>query len=497
MCAESREILSAEVFLDSFGPKVDTADIDAELERLDRALQAYRCDAGMEDYAIAAVCGILAGAVDAYVIKETEVTGESITTAPKKLFECLEQTSENGPKTRTAIPHARIKEGAVDVFPQIRESSRNATPIGLIASLLCRFSDSGMLRCDGEKLHLFPDKISRNGCIWIAGTAVVAGMTQWLYAAADQKDMPAGSLKTLGRLRQIMHASPVMADIVKSIDQWQARISGDIKGCEKNDEKLGIDAIFISLFKTLADAPSLRGSRLAGVMEGYERAESTGISAIPLAQALTQQAVPVILNEFLVRTAYFIVRLARELKAHEDVNDIEWENVMPFGNRTIDRMIAIASVTFSAADAADAAVHAAVESAADHVLFHSVFLKRINVVGIGRAAVAVYRDVTADRQEAELLQRRRMMMEEKTARITELLEAYRRQLEERVCAYIAEDISAFLTGFTYMDRGLVTGDSDMVIKGNVVIQRVLGREPQFTDQREFDELMDSDTPLKL
>ena len=43
----------------------------------------------------------------------------------------------------------------------------------------------------------------------------------------------------------------------------------------------------------------------------------------------------------------------------------------------------------------------------------------------------------------------------------------------------------------------VTGDSDLVIKGNVVIQRVLGRKPQFTNQQEFDDLMDSDIALKL
>ena len=40
-------------------------------------------------------------------------------------------------------------------------------------------------------------------------------------------------------------------------------------------------------------------------------------------------------------------------------------------------------------------------------------------------------------------------------------------------------------------------NSDMVIKGNVIIQRILGREPQFTNQSEFDALMDSDVALIL
>jgi len=48
-----------------------------------------------------------------------------------------------------------------------------------------------------------------------------------------------------------------------------------------------------------------------------------------------------------------------------------------------------------------------------------------------------------------------------------------------------------------MQQGLSSGDSNLVIKGNVVIQRVLGREPQFTNQDEFDALMDSDVALQL
>lgn len=46
-------------------------------------------------------------------------------------------------------------------------------------------------------------------------------------------------------------------------------------------------------------------------------------------------------------------------------------------------------------------------------------------------------------------------------------------------------------------EGIVSGDSDLVIKGNVVIQRVFGRELQFINQKEFDDLMKSDIPLEL
>ena len=499
MGSERREILSAEVFLDSFERKVDTADIDAELERVNQELQAYRCDAGMEDYALAALCGILAGAVDAFLIKQTEITKESVTAVPGQLLDCLQRQADGKkPKTNVAIPHATIPKSVVNAIPQIAGMSEHATTVGLVATLLGQLSDSGMMRYDGEKLHMLPEGLSRSDGVWIAGTAAIAATMKWLYNAVDQESMPAGSMKTLGKLRQVMHASPMMADIIKTVDKWQKRQPGDIKGWrDKKHEAMGVDEMFFSLLTALATSPALKGTRLAGVVEKYREAERKGITAIPLAQALTQLAVPVLLNEALVRAAYFITRLARELAAHEDVNDIEWENVMPFGNRTIERMVAIASMTFTTADIADATVHAIIESEGNGVLFGAAFVKRANVVGIGRAAVAVYRDVSADREEVALLEERRLLMEARTERITAQLETYRQQLEERVCEYIAEDISTFLTGFDFMDRGLVSGDSDLVIKGNVVIQRVLGRKPQFTNQQEFDDLMDSDIALKL
>ena len=79
----------------------------------------------------------------------------------------------------------------------------------------------------------------------------------------------------------------------------------------------------------------------------------------------------------------------------------------------------------------------------------------------------------------------------------EKFSAYRETLEERVSNYLADDLEEFLSGFDYMQKGMESGDSNLVIKGNVIIQKVLGREPQFTNQAEFDEFMGSDDAFKL
>ncbi len=149
------------------------------------------------------------------------------------------------------------------------------------------------------------------------------------------------------------------------------------------------------------------------------------------------------------------------------------------------------------ADTADAAVHAAIESCGNWVLFSGVFVSRFNYVGAGRAAVAIVKEISNEQKEAQLLHEKLILTNAKTVGVIERFSAYRTALEERVSNYLAEDMEAFLTGFDYMKQGMESGDSDLVIKGNVVIQRVLGREPQFTNQKEFDDLMDSDEALIL
>ena len=129
--------------------------------------------------------------------------------------------------------------------------------------------------------------------------------------------------------------------------------------------------------------------------------------------------------------------------------------------------------------------------------FAGSFVTRYNYVGAGRAAFAIVKEISNEKKEAELIHLKLILTEAKTIDVIDQIRMYRDALEKRVSDYLAEDLKAFLTGFDYMNEGFKTGNSDLVIKGNVVIQRVLGREIQFADQKEFDELMDSDDSIIL
>lgn len=106
---------------------------------------------------------------------------------------------------------------------------------------------------------------------------------------------------------------------------------------------------------------------------------------------LKRQALPTVINEVLVRASYFIRRFIGELKFKNDVSLVEWKRVIPFNNRTIVRMMTIASGTFTTIDIADAAVHAASKSV-DTATFFSNMILRVNFVGIGRLAIAIGTD---------------------------------------------------------------------------------------------------------
>ena len=156
-------------------------------------------------------------------------------------------------------------------------------------------------------------------------------------------------------------------------------------------------------------------------------------------------------------------------------------------------MLTIASMTFTVADTADAAVHAAIESGGNWVLFSGRFVARFNYVGAGRAALSIVRGVSNEKKEAQLIHEKMILSEAKAALFLKQLQAFKEQLDWKVSNYLA----GFMAGFADMQQGLASGDSNLVIRGNVTIQKVLGREPQFTNQKKFDELMESDIPLVL
>lgn len=105
----------------------------------------------------------------------------------------------------------------------------------------------------------------------------------------------------------------------------------------------------------------------------------------------TAQAIPVFLNELLVRLIYAIRRLFRyfsEIPKTERSFALMWKKCEPFSNATVKRMLSVAHGTFCLVDVGDAVSRLLIAGGGT---FNAVeFVLRLNVVGVGRFAISLY-----------------------------------------------------------------------------------------------------------
>ncbi len=103
------------------------------------------------------------------------------------------------------------------------------------------------------------------------------------------------------------------------------------------------------------------------------------------------QAIPVFINELLVRTIYSIRRLLQYFSQtpKEDRSfRMMWKSCEPFANPTVKRMLTVAHGTFCVMDIGDATVRGFAAGAG--VFNPSEFILRLNIIGVGRFAVSLY-----------------------------------------------------------------------------------------------------------
>lgn len=105
----------------------------------------------------------------------------------------------------------------------------------------------------------------------------------------------------------------------------------------------------------------------------------------------TAQAIPVFLNELLVRLIYAIRRLFRyfsEIPKTERSFALMWKKCEPFSNATVKRMLTVAHGTFCLVDVGDTVGRSLIAGGGT---FNAVeFVLRLNVVGVGRFAISLY-----------------------------------------------------------------------------------------------------------
>ena len=211
---------------------------------------------------------------------------------------------------------------------------------------------------------------------------------------------------------------------------WVFHIVSDMAGSNSTAGKgTGVPGPILSLLKQLSALPCFRdrkinevefhtwvsklfnGTLLAKRDENGKILEPVKFdlrTEIGILHEVGRQFIPVLINECLVRGIYFVRRFfhaLNETPIHSitDLKKLNAADFLPFNNRVIKRMITIASGVFTAVDAVDAVVRAAIKNGGVNPRFFVDFAVRVNIVGIGRFIIACKADagfITEDIAEA-------------------------------------------------------------------------------------------------
>lgn len=394
------------------------SEVEIKLNKLNADIDKLTNHADGIDYAIAVISGIITGIIDVTIVGEwnfaeakkntyQEINNKVINFAKKQLDYipyCNFALEGKGGKRikpkhpdrlETAIAYLEWKfplpgDGAYrdgnyrinGMTHRLDDLCHHPTIVGLICCIIVQFTGKTLyVNKYGELIKHGPITVNEYG--EFVGKNVVtklfAGVINWFITCA----------KTIANRK-----GHLMSDIATS-----ASLPGS----------------FLSTITELASIPCFKNEEfLKKLRDAFTKGIGTGKGQIDLGvfnklfegaqnkldittekavtHELKRQVMPVVINEVLVRASYFIRRFIGELKEKQDVMAVEWKNVIPFNNRTIVRMMTIATGTFTAVDMADAAIHSATKSV-DATTFFSNMLLRVNFVGVGRFAVAVTSDV--------------------------------------------------------------------------------------------------------
>lgn len=360
--------------------QIANTDIERTLFELDKQIDMLSSHADQMDYFIAAASGVICGMMDILWVGEFDLgrgrgyAQEEVEGFVKKTAKLL-GCKDDDIKGAVAFLEEKFKIPADGNTPDfggglqhhLRDFAHHPTIVGLIFSLLTQFTGmsygtdtSGMFIIVPvpEKSKAFigdsvPDKIFRGTVIWlfhlisdIAGSSSTAGLS-------GGTGIPGPILSMVKEIS----ALPFMKDVCV------------------NGESL---SLFISKFfnGTLFAKHDEAGKIIKGTEIKLDFRGELGALA-----ELGRQAIPVIANDCIVRTFYFIRRLAITLKENEihsikDFKDLDWKGIVPFNNPTISRMLLIATGVFTTIDVTEAIVT-------------EKYFVSVNYIGIGRFTVAL------------------------------------------------------------------------------------------------------------
>ena len=258
----------------------------------------------------------------------------------------------------------------------LRDFSHHFSLCGLMCSIFTQFSSKVIGTDNKGKLKIVVvDKthIGKN-----FAEKVLFGIVHWFFHMVS--DM-AGSKSTAGKGTGI--PGPILSLIKEA----------SVLPCFR-DRKIGEEEICVWVSKLFNGTLLAKRDKNGKIIEPVKfdlRSE------IGILHEFGRQSVPVLINECLVRSMYFLRRLniaisEAEVHSVSDLKDIDTAEILPFNNRVIRRMVTVASGTFLAIDSVDAAIRSAIKNKGINPRTFVDFAVNINYVSIGRFVIACKAD---------------------------------------------------------------------------------------------------------
>ncbi|MGI5935350.1 MAG: hypothetical protein ACOX7I_00870 [Oscillospiraceae bacterium] len=406
-------------------------DLDRIIFDLDSKIDLLSSQADKLDYLVSIGSGVLCGLLDILWVGDFNLERgrgiasdkiDVLVTKTAKLLGCKDDDLEGAVKfleKKFPIPSdGNTPDFGGGLQHHLRDFAHHPTIVGLIFSLLTQFTyKSYGTDVNGVFMIVDVPEVSKAFIGNDVPSKILFGTITWFFHLVSDV---AGSSGSAGKSGGTGIPGPLLA-LAKELSALPI-----FKNINVGNNSL---SVFLSkLFNgTLLAKHDESGKIIRNTVLKFDLRGELGVGI-----ELGRQAIPVVANECIVRSFYFICRLAMEIRENDirslsDISQIDWSKVKPLNNPTIARMLTIATGVFTTVDVGEA-------------IITQKYWVSINYVGVGRFAVAIGEDV------AWCLKARNV---KKIKQMYEKIEHFAfRQIDENIYERIGADMNIDKLGLT-------------------------------------------------
>lgn len=354
--------------------ETELLELEERIAETEKTIKTLTPDCDKTDYMLSAASGALCGVIDIFLVGKPgetplgDITDKWFAERTKDFAKLCKWDSSKDSSVKSAIKHLEkqfkipydqsvgggIFKELINLTPDnhhFKSLGHNPTLLGLFFSILNQFTNTSNFVSEGELITLN----NSDGKFELEGhnvpSKLFCGFVNWIgHLISDMS----GSSSSKGRGMGI--PSPIWSWI------------NDVIAIKR---KIGIPA---SEFDKTTNELALQIFK-----EGYD------------ARFQTAQAIPVLINEMIVRVFYCVRRAIRYFtmtqKGDRSFKQL-WNACEPLSNASIKRMLTVAHGTFCLVDIGDATIRGFATGGGYFNV--AEFFMRLNIAGVGRFTISLY-----------------------------------------------------------------------------------------------------------